>query len=100
MIPFFIMFTSAPVSMSALMGNVLSSTSISIHTFKLSGYSLCLDLLVWLMDLPLPVTLGQNAVDGLDKGCDSGVGIRRSAFATLTERVGSWDLPASPPERC
>ena len=54
--------------MSALMGNVLSSTSISIHTFKLSGYSLCLDLLVWLMDLPLPVTLGQNAVDGLDKG--------------------------------
>ena len=91
------MFTSAQVSMSALMGNVLSSTSISIHTFKLSGYSLCLDLLVWLMDLPLPVTLGQNAVDGLD---DSGVGIRRSAFATFTERVGSWDLLASPPERC
>ena len=68
MIPLFIMFTSAPVSMSALMGNVLSSTSISFHTFKLSGDSLFLDLLVWLMDLPLPVTLGQNAVDGLDKG--------------------------------
>ena len=90
--------------MSALIGNVLSSTSISIHTFKLSGYSLCLDLLVWLMDLPLPVTLGQNAVDGLDMGGDMGGDkggvLRRSAFATFTERVGSWDLPASPPERC
>ena len=53
------MFTSAPVSMSALMGNVLSSTSMSIHTFKLSWYSLYLDLLVWLLDLPLPVTLGK-----------------------------------------
>ena len=82
------------------MGNVLSSTSISIHTFKLSGYFLFLDLLVWLMDLPLPVTLGQNAVDGLDKGRDGWVGIRRSAFATFTERVGSWDLLASPHERC
>ena len=94
------MFTSAPVSMSALMGNVLSSSSIYIHTFKLSGYSLCLDLLVWLMDLPLPMTLGQNAVDGLDNGWGGWVGTRRSAFATFTERVGSWDLLASPPKRC
>ena len=61
-------------------------------------------LTVWLMDLPLPVTLGKNAVDGLDMGGDMGGDkggvLRRSAFATFTEQVGSWDLLASPPERC
>ena len=43
---------------------------------------------MWLMDLPLPVTLGQNAVDGLDMGGDMGGDkggvLRRSVFATFT----------------
>ncbi len=42
----------------------MSSTMTSNHIFKLSGYSLDLDLLVWLTDFPFPVTLGHEALWG------------------------------------
>ncbi len=54
------------------MEKVLSSTITSSHIFKLSGYSIDLDLLVWLTDFPFPVTLGQESLcrtsESLGKG--------------------------------
>ncbi len=83
------MFTYAPVSTRALMEKVLSSTITFSHIFKLSGYYLDLDLLVWLIDLPFPVTLGQEALWMASESPGLGLLFPRSARATDTEPYGS-----------
>ncbi len=95
----FMMFTSAPVSTRARMEKVLSSKIISNHIFKLSGYSLDLDLLVWLTDFPFPVTLGQKALWRISEFSGVGLSFTRSAWAIDTERYGSWGFSASSPLR-
>jgi hypothetical protein len=97
--PLFMMFTSAPVSTRARMEKVLSSTMTSNHIFKLSGYSLDLDLLVWLIDFSFPVTLGHEALWWTSDTPGLGLSFPRSARATDTERYGSWGFSASPPVR-
>ena len=98
-IPLFMMFTSAPVSMRARMEKVFPSAMTSNHTFKLSGCSLDLDLLVWFINFPLPVTLGHEALYWVSDSSGLWLLFPRSARATDTERFGSWGFSASPPVR-